>query len=294
MLSAKFIRPARRVLATLTLLAGGTVVALGSSPASAAPLDAEAFGISAEEVVDGATELDLPPTPIVNCPPDASDEIVGFNDGRGSVIAGAINVDCSTTDGVVSSTATVANASLTGFVSATVIEATCTANGDPVGESTFADLNIAGQFIDVTGEPNQEVPIPGFGTVTINAQTTVENPDGTSTITVQAVVIDFDPESAEPTLPNVTLDLVLSSVSCTSSLDVPPTTGTTTPATTTPATTIPATTIPARTIPATTIPATTTPATTTPGPTPTTDGGTGPAPTAPPAQPIEGRANFTG
>ena len=53
----------------------------------------------------------------------------------------------------------------------------------------MTDLVVGGEPIDVTGEPNQVVEIPGgFGTVTINRQTVTDNPDGTSTITVDALV----------------------------------------------------------------------------------------------------------
>lgn len=57
-------------------------------------------------------------------------------------------------------------------------------NGQPVlsGQTVIVGLLINGQGVVVTGQPNQVVPLPGGGTVTINEQTQTSN-----SITVRAL-----------------------------------------------------------------------------------------------------------
>ncbi len=278
-------RPTRKVAAAMALTLGGLAFWVGAPPASAAPLDGSAFGLSANITVGGEEVVDLPPTPAVDCPPDDSETVVSVSLPEALpevpgvpplpmdtiLESGTLTAECSTTDGVVTSTASVEDLNLFDQITASVLEAECTANGDPTGSANVAELVLGGEPIEVTGEPNQVVEIPGeFGTVTINRQTVTENPDGTSTITVDALVVDLDVPGAG--FPGVTADLIVSSVSCTSSVAEAP------PATTAPATTAPATTAPATTAPATTAP-------------PTTGD---PDPVAPPAIPVEGDADFTG
>jgi len=61
--------------------------------------------------------------------------------------------------------------------------ATCTGVS---GDSDIANLQVAGQQIIVTGQPNQTVSVPGVLTLVINEQTTSSS-DGTNSITVNAL-----------------------------------------------------------------------------------------------------------
>ncbi len=209
-------------MGVVALFLGGLVLAVGAPSASGqeAPLTGQAFGVSVTNVtVGGVAVVDVGPTPLVECPPDASDSVASV-DVPSVISTGVVEVECSTVDGVVTSTASVANVDVAGgTVTATAVASECTANGAPTGSSTLADLVIAGTPVTVTGEPNQTVTIPGVGTVTINRQTTTTNPDGSTTLTVDALVIELDiPGTTVPPVLPVTADIVLSSVSCTSSI----------------------------------------------------------------------------
>lgn len=269
-------RLAAKVTAAFSLAVGGAALAVGVSPASAAPLDASAFGLSARVSVAGAAAVDVPPTPAVDCPPDMSEEVVDLS-VPGVATADAVTAECSTTDGVVSSMATIANANIADLVTAEAVSAQCTANGEPEGSSVIANLVVnGGEPITVEADSNTEiVNIPGVGTVTLNRQTITENDDGTTTITVDAVVVDLDVAATElplpglPPLPATTVDAVLASVSCTSSAAVVEPT------------------VPEPTVPE---PRVTEPPTTEP---PTTEA-PGPIDEAPPAEPIPDDADFTG
>ncbi|HXH58643.1 choice-of-anchor P family protein [Iamia sp.] len=211
-------------MALVATAAIGLLLAMGAAPASAAPLDASAFGLSASVSVAGAAAVDVPPTPAVDCPPDMSEEVVDLS-VPGVATADAVTAECSTTDGVVSAMATIANANIADLVTAEVVSAQCTANGEPEGSSVITNLVVNGEPITVAADPNTVVEIPGVGTVTLNRQTFVENADGTTTITVDAVVVDLDvpselPLPGLPPLPPTTVDAVLASVSCTSSAAV--------------------------------------------------------------------------
>lgn len=279
-------RPTGKVAAAMTLVLGGLAFSVGAPPASAEPLDGQAFGLSADITVSGEEVVTLPPTPAVDCPPDDSQEVVSLSDpdalpeppgltklstGFSVLDSGILTAECSTMERVLTATASVEDLNLfDGVLTASALEAECTANGDPTGDANVAELMVAVVDMDdepiaieVTGEPNQEVEIPDAGTITINRQTVTENPDGTTTITVDALVVDLD--VAQPVTGDsvFTVDLIASSVSCTSSLAVAPPSATTTVPTT-----------------ATTAPATTS--------------GQAPVAETPPATPVVDNADFTG
>ncbi len=151
--------------------------------------------------------MDIPPLPLIDCPPDDSVGAVSISLPADAplITTGAVNTDCRTDGGVVTSRASVANANLLDQVTATSVGAECTANGAPTGSSAIADLVVAGTPTTVTGAPNQVVSVPG-ATITINRQTTTTNPDGSTTVTVDGLV-------ASLAVGALTADAVLSSVS---------------------------------------------------------------------------------
>jgi len=228
----------------LALAASGLVLALGAAPASADPVDGSAFGIAADVLVTGpgglAIDASIPPTPAVACPPDDAEEVVGV-DVPTVLSAGALTVECTTTDNVLSAKASVADLNLLDQLTAELVTAECTANGGVMGSSSLVNAELAGVPLDVAPGPNTVIEIAGLGTVTLNRQTVTKDAEGNDTITVEAIVVELDATVPVSVLPpelggllppdlqdlvSVAGELVVSSVTCTAAPDaVPPSSG---------------------------------------------------------------------
>jgi hypothetical protein len=146
---------------TAAVAVGLCALTLGSAPA-ASPQDAEpsgrAFGVGASSALLG---VDLPPAPLVECPPDGRDSLADFD--LGGVVTGAVlEVSCETGDGGLTATSTALSvdidAGLPGVppASTRLVEATCTVvGGEVTGTATIGGLTIDGETFAVVPEPNQ-------------------------------------------------------------------------------------------------------------------------------------------
>ena len=116
--------------------------------------------------------------------------------------------------GFSTSTATIADATVLGIadvLSATVIESTCTSNGDgSTGSATFVDLAILGQpVINGAVAPNTTISLlNGAVMVTLNEQTVVNTPGVETSITVNAIHVTANVADL------VTADVILSQSRC--------------------------------------------------------------------------------
>ena len=232
--------------ALLAVVASGLLLALGAAPATAVPVDGEAFGISADVTVTGPAGIEIvsaniPPTPSVTCPPDAADEVASA--GVPTVIStGVLNAECTTTDDVLSASASVADLNLLDQVTANLVTAECSANGGVSGSSELVDAVLLGEPLEVAPDPNTVIDLPGLGTVTLNRQTVTTDDAGNETIVVEAIVIEIDamlpavgppppgledliaalpPELAILFLPgsSITAEVIVASVTCTAAPD---------------------------------------------------------------------------
>lgn len=187
-------RPARTRMALVATAAIGLLLAMGAAPASAAPVDGEAFGLSANITVGAPLnlEVDVPPTPLVACPPDDAEEVASLTTPADLLTAGALNASCTTEDDVLAANATVADLNLADTITAELITAECTANGGVAGSSELVNLMIMGEAQEVAPDPNTVIEIPGVGTITLNRQTVTTDADGNETIVVEALVIELD------------------------------------------------------------------------------------------------------
>ena len=207
------------VLALVSTFATIGLTFTGSSPAAAdvTATEGEAFGVSARvlglqlirptPLVRGAGNPDFPleeaTTLPIGLPADPVCPVEPGNVPLANIVeVCAITV---TTEGVenadphlssVTSTATIAGAAVgggpDGFLTASLIEASCTANGEEAtGEVSILDLEIGGEPFGVAGPiaPNTVVTIEGLAQIFLNEQIPATDPDtiGTNTITVNAV-----------------------------------------------------------------------------------------------------------
>jgi hypothetical protein len=193
--------PLRRTLgaalAVVALFALALTTATGAQSQEEAPASGSAQGLEATIFV-----LDVDPTPRVECPPDDDDSVANINEGNefGSITIGVLDVECATDDdGVLTAFASATRVSITdaeaGSISAELMEAECSANGEPEGSSEISGLELRDgegtldEEFELTGEPNQELDV-GIATLIFNQQETIENEDGSTTLWVDALYID--------------------------------------------------------------------------------------------------------
>jgi hypothetical protein len=214
-------RPRTALVAAATLTAG--TLALVGAPAAHPQTNepsGSAIGIAGHVSFLGDPVLDIDETPVVECPPDDADSVAEFEESSGGFGAAVdlLAVECATEDGVMNVSATATGVQLEleqlGTVDAEMISAECSANGELSGSSEIVgfeeDLAVDGPPIEISGEPNQSIEL-GLLTLSFNRQTTAVNPDGTTSLHIDALVIEFPPDD-----PSV---IAVAAVTCTSSLD---------------------------------------------------------------------------
>jgi hypothetical protein len=214
-------RPRTALVAAATLTAG--TLALVGAPAAHPQTNepsGSAIGIAGHVSFLGDPVLDIDETPVVECPPDDADSVAEFEESSGGFGAAVdlLAVECATEDGVMNASATATGVQLElgqlGTVGAEVISAECSANGELSGSSEIVgfeeDLAVDGPPIEISGEPNQTIEL-GVLTLSFNRQTTAVNPDGTTSLHVDALVIEFPPD--DPTV------IAVAAVTCSSLLD---------------------------------------------------------------------------
>jgi hypothetical protein len=112
-------------------------------------------------------------------------------------------------DGFSTSTAEVANANLlSGALTAQVITASCTSNGDgSTGSSTLVDASAGGNPLAVNPPPNTTIPIATIGTIVLNEQIVTDTPGVETKITVNAIHITLN-------VGGITGDVIISQARC--------------------------------------------------------------------------------
>jgi hypothetical protein len=228
------------------LALGSSAFVLGASAAQSQPDDPSwsarglSYGLYAEVYLSGTQVLSEEPMPTAECPPDDEDSLANIDLVEGAITVEALEVACTTDDeGVVNASAAATNVevNLEPGIEAELLEAECSANGEPVGDATVVGLKVFGEPVAVSGEPNQVIDLP-LVKLTINRQE--EPPSGAPIgLRVDALVLEFDSGEVEPGLADGTL-IVISSVYCAPSSDEEPAPTTTTTTPTTPTTAAPA------------------------------------------------------
>ena len=194
-------RGARRALTVGVLVP--TVALAVAAPAFAAvtAVQGSAYGINA--ALSGAVTVNVPPTPQSTIPGTGGTDADNLASVSLPGIGGVGVINTSTTGsigsgGTVTSSAEVANANIgrTGLslLTASVINSRCTSDeSGSAGSSTVTGLQVLGQSVNVTGNPNQTVtvtvPLVGSVIVHINEQITGGSAPSTS-ITVNALRLE--------------------------------------------------------------------------------------------------------
>jgi len=155
------------------------------SPAQAqVTYSGRAFGAS----IDGATFADTGELPPSGGTLEASEPAVDVN----GLTATGLFASTSGANGVASSLASlnslVISSGELSLVEALFVVAEATANCDGVVGATdiSPELIVQGVPVEVTGQPNQQVPIPGVGLLVVNEQT-ISSGNGSQVITVNAL-----------------------------------------------------------------------------------------------------------
>jgi hypothetical protein len=177
---------------------------------------AGAFGVSVNATVPGGPSVSVGPIPSVDLPGgggSVSDSLASVN-AAPVLTAGVLNVssegaNLGTHAGFSTSTAEVANANLlTGALTAELITATCTSNGDgSTGSSSLLSASAGGNPLDVSPPPNTTIPIATIGTIVLNEQIVTNTPGVETTITVNAIHITLD-------VGGITGDVIISQARC--------------------------------------------------------------------------------
>jgi len=184
-------------------LVGAAAIAVAMSGTASADVEADgggAQGASAQVTVPVVGTVTLPPTPEVTLPVTGGtlqNQVAGLSI-PGAASADVLSVASQGTTGPggsVSSQAEVAGANVADdTVTASVINSSCLSNeSGSTGTSGLANANVAGVPVDANPPANTVIPAPGIGSVTLNEQTTADNPAAGSTkITVNAVHVRLD------------------------------------------------------------------------------------------------------
>lgn len=190
-------RTARR--GWLVGLAAAACLVAGALPASAAPGDGSAFGVSVSVSLLGSPPVTAGPFAASNTNGPTSNTLVGAA-VPGVVSTGVINTSALRDDvtGEVNSRASTADLAVgllpLNPISATAVEATCTAvQGGNSGATTLAGANLGPLGpISATPAPNTVInvpgPLPGTTIVSITFNEQINNPDDGS-LTVNAIHI---------------------------------------------------------------------------------------------------------
>jgi hypothetical protein len=181
-----------KALRVTALASAAAFVLLPMAGASAATSNSTAYGIKAN-VLSGA--VNVGPTPTSTFPDGGTSSLASVDLGTlgavgavNAITAGDLGAGTSSATGSAANVALLQNA-LSGFpaVSATLIQADCTANGTTLtGSSTFTNASIGGQsVVDIHPAPNTHlINLGPLLTVTLNEQTT-----DNGTLTVNALHI---------------------------------------------------------------------------------------------------------
>jgi hypothetical protein len=189
----------RRTLVAALAAAALVATALGTAPSAYSqedPPSGEAYGLAADV---GALGITLPPSPAIECPPDGN-ALDSNVDLEGVVTIDLIEIACETDDaGVFSAVASLAGLAIdTGVpgvppASADLLEAFCTADGDDLsGGVNIVNVMIGEEAIEITGEPNQTVPLPNPLGLPLNIVFNRQI-EGDGELTVQALYLDAAP-----------------------------------------------------------------------------------------------------
>jgi hypothetical protein len=200
----------------MTAVLGGAIATAGPAGADVTDVSgAGAFGVSVNATVPGVPTIAVGPIPSVDLPA-----------GGGSVSTSAASVDASpvlTTDvlkvssegnvgthaGFSTSTAKVNDTNLLHeALTAEVITATCTSNGDgSTGSTTLVGAQAGGNALAVNPPPNTTIPVGTIGTVVLNEQIVTNTPGVETKITVNAIHITLN-------VGGITGDVIISQARC--------------------------------------------------------------------------------
>jgi hypothetical protein len=164
--------------ATIALAVGLSGTAAGADTGSGG-----AFGIQVS--VLGGT-VTVPPTPAVNFPPGGSQSLVNVN--AGGVSAGVLNVSSQgDSAGNVASSASVLNAQVPGFLTATAVSSQCASTPTVAGGSSVLNASTPAGPVAVNPAPNTSIPVI-VGSLILN-----EQQGGSNSIRVRAVHVAAAP-----------------------------------------------------------------------------------------------------
>jgi hypothetical protein len=206
------------LVATVMTALVAVVIAM-AAPAGADVTDvsgAGAFGVSVNATVPGVPTIAVGPIPSVDLPA-----------GGGSVSTSAASVDAAPVlktkvlnvssqggnlgshAGFSTSTAEVNDTNLLqGALTAEVITATCTSNGDgSTGSTKLVEAEAGGNPLAVNPPPNTTIPVGTIGTVVLNEQIVTNTPGVETKITVNAIHITLN-------VGDITGDVIISQARC--------------------------------------------------------------------------------
>ena len=177
---------------------------------------AGAFGVSVNATIPGGPAVSLGPLPSVDLPGgggNVSTSALSVN-APPVLTAGVLDVssegaNLGTHAGFSTSTAEVANVNLlSGALTAELITATCTSNGDgSTGSSSLLNASAGGSPLDVSPPPNTTIPIGPIGTIVLNEQIVTNTPGVETKITVNAIHITLN-------VAGITGDVIISQARC--------------------------------------------------------------------------------
>jgi hypothetical protein len=162
---------------------------------------AGAFGVSVNATAPVVGAVTVGPIPSVDLPGGGGNVSTSAASVSGPPVltAGVLKVstegaNLGSHDGFSTSTAEVANANLlSGALTAQVITASCTSNGDgSTGSSTLVDASAGGNPLAVNPPPNTTIPIATIGTIVLNEQIVTDTPGVETKITVNAIHITLN------------------------------------------------------------------------------------------------------
>lgn len=207
-------------LAAIVISALLSVAIAMAGPAAADVNDltgAGAFGVSVNASVTGVGSVTVGPVPSVDLPGGGGNvSTSALSASAPPVLAvGVLNVssqgaNLGTHAGFSTSKAQVLAANLlSGALTAEVITATCTSNGDgSTGLTTLAGAQAGGNGLAVNPPPNTTIPVGTIGTVVLNEQIVTNTPGVETKITVNAIHITLNVAGV------VTGDVIISQARC--------------------------------------------------------------------------------
>lgn len=177
---------------------------------------AGAFGVSVNASVPGLGSVTAGPIPSVDLPGGGGNVSTSAASVSAPpvVTAGVLNVSSQGANlgshaGFSTSTAQVANAALlSNALTAQLITATCTSNGDgSTGSSTLVGASAGGNPLDVSPPPNTTIPVGTIGTIVLNEQIVTNTPGVETKITVNAIHVTLN-------VAGITGDVIISQARC--------------------------------------------------------------------------------